>query len=214
MTKYNQAYRDVPDYFGNDPTQILTENYHLIDKSRPVLDIGAGQGRNSLFLARQGYTLDAIDPSPVGLHAIDKIAAEENLSIRTYPAGFEDFAAENAPYSGILLFGVIQVLPREKAVLLVEKIREWLADGGLVYLTAFSTEDPSYERSARGLKQAGKNSFITTDNEYRTYLEPDEILTLFSGFTAVHHQEGMGPMHRHGDSPVHQHAEIIAVLRK
>jgi tellurite methyltransferase len=214
MTRYDQAYRDVPDYFGGEPTEILTEYYHLQDKTRPVLDIGAGQGRNSLYLARRGYTVDAVDPSPVGLEAIDKIAETENLPIRTYPVGFEDFTAENGPYAGILLFGVIQVLPRDEADLLAARIRTWLADGGLVFIAAFSTEDPSYERSAAQLKRAGPNSFITGDNEYRTYLERDEILRLFSGFNVVHHQEGMGPAHRHGNRPPHQHAEIIAVLRK
>ncbi len=214
MNKYDQAYRDVPDYFGDEPTEILTKYFHLMDKARPVLDIGAGQGRNSIFLARQGYTVDAIDPSPVGLETIDQIAAKEHLLIQTCPVGFEDFAADNAPYTGLLLFGVIQVLTRDKADILVGKIRTWLADGGLAFIAAFSTEDPSYEKSVAALRRVGANSFVTGDNEYRTYLEPNEILTLFSEFTVVRHQEGMGPIHRHGNSPSHQHAEIIAVLRK
>lgn len=214
MTKYDQAYRDVPDYFGDEPTEILTEYYRLMDKTKPVLDIGAGQGRNSIFLAREGYTVDAIDPSPVGLETIDRFAAEKHLPVRTYPVGFEHFAAENAPYSGILLFGVIQVLPRDTIDLLVQNIRTWLADGGLVFIAAFTTEDPSYERTVATLKKVGPHSFATGDNEYRTYLEPNEILTLFSGFGVEYHHEGMGPIHRHGNSQPHQHTESIAVLRK
>jgi tellurite methyltransferase len=213
MTKYDQAYRDVPDYFGNKPTEILTEYYQMMDKSMPVLDVGAGQGRNSLYLARHGYSLDAIDPSPVGLETVGDIAAKEHLPIRTYPVGFENFAPDNTPYAGILLFGVIQMVPRDKVDILVKKIRTWLAGDGLVFIAAFSTEDPSYEKSA-ALKKVGPHSFETGDNEYRTYLEPNEILTLFSGYTVVHHHEGMGPMHRHGDGPPHQHAEIMTVLRK
>lgn len=214
MSKYDQAYRDIPDYFGDEPTEILAENYKLIGKSKPVLDIGAGQGRNSLFLARHGYAVDAVDPSPVGLETINRPAEKENLSINTYPVGFENFHADNAPYSAILLFGVIQVIPRDKVDLLVKEIPHWLVDGGLVFVAAFSTEDPSYEESVEGYKSIGKNSFITGDGDYHTYLEPDEILTLFSGFSAVYHYEGMGPIHRHGNRPPHQHAEIIAVLRK
>ena len=214
MNKYDRAYRDIADYFGNEPTEILAEHYRFIDKTRPVLDIGAGQGRNSIFLAREGYTVDAIDPSPVGLETIDRITAKEHLSIRTFPVGFENFAADNAPYSAILLFGVIQVLPRDKGDLLAEKVRQWLADGGLVFIAAFSTEDPSYGKSAADGKSVGRNSFISGDGEYHTYLEPDEILTLFSGFSVVYHRESMGKLHRHGNRPPHQHAEIIAVLRK
>lgn len=214
MSKYDQAYRDIPDYFGDKPTEILTDHYQSIANTQPVLDIGAGQGRNSIFLARHGYTVDAIDPSPVGLETINRVAVKDNLPINTYPVGFENFHAVKAPYSAILLFGVIQVIPRDKVDLLIKDIRQWLVDGGLVFIAAFSTEDPSYEKSVAGCESVGRNSFITGDGDYHTYLEPDEILSLFSGFSPVYHYEGMGPIHRHGDRPPHQHAEIIAVLRK
>jgi 2-polyprenyl-3-methyl-5-hydroxy-6-metoxy-1,4-benzoquinol methylase len=213
MSKYDQAYRDIPDYFGDKPTEILTDYYQSIAKTRPVLDVGAGQGRNSLFLARHGFTVDAIDPSPVGLEMADKVAAKEKLPITTYPVGFENFRADNAPYSAILLFGVIQVIPRDKVDLLVQDIRRWLGNSGLVFIAAFSTEDPSYEESVAGHESIGKNSFITGDGDYHTYLEPNEILTVFPGFSPVYHYEGMGPIHRHGNRQPHQHAEIIAVLR-
>jgi 2-polyprenyl-3-methyl-5-hydroxy-6-metoxy-1,4-benzoquinol methylase len=60
---YDNAYRKTPDYFGAESSTFLRKFYHPIDKSKPMLDIGARQGGNSVFLARQGFAIDAIDPS-------------------------------------------------------------------------------------------------------------------------------------------------------
>ena len=68
---YDEAYRKTEDYFGPGATSVLRKHYHLIGKDRPVLDIGAGQGRNTLFLARKGFAVDALDPSQVAIDTIE-----------------------------------------------------------------------------------------------------------------------------------------------
>jgi cyclopropane fatty-acyl-phospholipid synthase-like methyltransferase len=210
---YDDAYRKSSDFFGTEPHDNLKKYFHLMDKNRLALDVGAGQGRNALFLARQGFTVDAIDPSQVAFDITARAAAEENLPVRIYCSGFEDFIPEKTPYGGILLCGIIQILSWQGIHLLVEKIRAWTTADSLVFITAFTIDDPSYENNASRLKKIGKNSFLNEDGEPHTYLEPGEILTLFDGFTVVHHIEGLGPMHSHGGREPHRHARVRAVLR-
>ena len=48
-----------------------------------TLDMGAGQGRNALYLALQGFDVTAVDTNPNGLANIAQIAAEERIPVRT-----------------------------------------------------------------------------------------------------------------------------------
>jgi len=211
---YDQAYKEIPDYFGADPSPLLVDFHHLIEKIRPVLDIGAGQGRNCLFLARQGFSVDAIDPSQVGIDHISRVATDESLSIRACRTGFEGFEADQGLYGAVLVFGIIQVLPRELIGRLIERIGDWTASGSLIMISAFTTEDPGFGKIAAVSEKLGKNSFRIDKDNIRTFLDPDEILTLFGDYKTVHHWQGLGPVQRHGGKEPHRHGVVQAVFRR
>jgi trans-aconitate methyltransferase len=54
MNDWDQDYASTPDLFGSEPAPILVRHLELLNRSHPVLDVGCGQGRNTLFLARHG----------------------------------------------------------------------------------------------------------------------------------------------------------------
>ncbi len=213
MTGYDEKYAGCDSYFGSEPDTALKRFHHLLPKPGPILDIGAGQGRNALFLARQGYEIHTVEPSKVAFNALTTAAEREGLPVKTYNCGYETFHAQAGAYPGILLFGVVMEQPWETLPGLIDKIRLWIAREGLVLVNAFTMEDPQYQER-RGLWQrVGGRSFIGDDREVKTYLEAGEILELFRGFETVHHREGLGPEHRHGDGPLERHGRAEAVLR-
>ncbi len=81
---FDDAYRKHEGYFGEGPERLLIDHVHLIDSTRPALDVGAGQGRNSLFLARKGIEVDAIDPSDEAVRTTASAARDNNLAVYTY----------------------------------------------------------------------------------------------------------------------------------
>ncbi len=192
----------------------MKKYYHLIDKAQPVLDVGAGQGRNALFLARNGLTVDAIDTSKVAIDTISAIAAKEKLPIRTFHCGFGGFIPQVDFYSAILIFGLFQDLSRESVDLLIRKVKVWSREGSLVFLTAFTTQDPSFSVRSRTWQNMGKNSFASKDGHSATYPEPGEILKLFAGYQVIHHWEGLGRRHRHTDGPLERHGSVEAVFQR
>src|SRR5437868_1666638 len=50
-------------------------------QSGSVIDIGAGQGHHSIFLAEQGFDVTAVDTDPALMENLSKIAKEKNLPI-------------------------------------------------------------------------------------------------------------------------------------
>jgi len=56
-----------------------------------VLDVGAGQGRNAVWLAQQGWDVTAIDISGAGLAVASANANKVGTSITTVKTTYEDF---------------------------------------------------------------------------------------------------------------------------
>ncbi len=214
--EYEQAYRAAEHYFGTEPASLLINHYHRIEKSGRVLDLGTGQGRHALFLARKGYPVDAIDPSRAAIDRVSSVAEQEGLPIQIYRCGFEAFAPQTEGYSAILIFGLIQILAWESIELLLGRMRSWTRSGSVIFARAFTTADASFERTRRSRKwkSAGRNSFTDGHGHFRTFLETGEILDLFGSYKVLHHWEGLGPEHRHADGPAERHAEAEGVFQR
>ena len=213
MDRYDDYYRSTPGVFGSEPNTILVEHAELIEPSATALDIGCGQGRNTLFLARRKIAVHALDPSVEAVRAVRAAAEREGLPIRTILGGFEDLEPEPERYGAILVFGVIPDLKRQLVTALVAAIERNLAPDGLLFITAFGTWDPAYERHQTEWAEDAENSFCSLDGVIRTYLEPGELVALFPGFDVIHTWEGLGPEHRHGNGPLERHGLAEAVLR-
>lgn len=55
----------------------------VIPPESEVLDLGAGEGRNAVFLARRGHRVTAVDASTEGLRKTRALAAEHDVSLDT-----------------------------------------------------------------------------------------------------------------------------------
>ena len=211
---FDETYSNVENVFGKDAELVLKNYYRRMNKSIPVLDIGVGQGRNTFFLARQGFQVDSLDPSKVAVETVSAIAEKEVLNIRSYQSSFDEFIPSVDCYSGILVFGLIQILPWKSIELLLEKIKHWTNEDSFVFATGFAITDPSYEKYSVTRTMIGKNSFADEQGDIRTYLEAGEILNLFDGYKVIHHWEGMGPEHSHGNGVLERHAMVEVVLQR
>ena len=90
------------------PAQFLKDHVHLLPAGH-VLDVACGRGRNALFLAAQGYTVDAIDRDEQALAETAATAVQRGLTsvaVRAVdledPAGPPDIPA--ARYDVVLVF--------------------------------------------------------------------------------------------------------------
>lgn len=209
--KFNDNYNRYNNYFGNFPEDILVKYVNKIPAGSHVLDIGAGQGRHSVYLAEQGCLVDAVDSSETAIEILKKFRHGKINYIQT---DISKFDSSPNRYSAILLFGIIQILTREQISSLIDNVKLWIRKGGLIFVTAFGKDDEKYKNCKNNWKEIGNNSFESDDKRVRTFLEENEILKLFNGFEIIYHWEGLGKRHRHGDGPIEQHSMIELVARK
>ncbi len=147
---WEKTFSEKPEMFGpepSDPAQKAVEIYKKEGK-RKILELGCGQGRDTLFLAQSGFKVYALDFSQTGLEAINKKAHELGLSklIETKvhdvrnPLSFDDEFFD-ATFSHMLY---CMALTTAELQFLSEEIRRVLKPRGLNIYTVRHTGDAHY----------------------------------------------------------------------
>jgi 2-polyprenyl-3-methyl-5-hydroxy-6-metoxy-1,4-benzoquinol methylase len=68
--KWNQRYQSEDSFLGERPSPFLSREIERIIRLVPAktaLDVACGEGRNSVFLAQNGFTVTGVDISDIGL---------------------------------------------------------------------------------------------------------------------------------------------------
>lgn len=100
--KWDARYR-AGDYGEGDPAW-LGEFAAEIPKTGKALDVAAGSGRASIWLARHGFDVTAIDISPVGLALAREAAADEGVKITTRVTDLEREPFPEGPFDLVACF--------------------------------------------------------------------------------------------------------------
>ncbi len=134
--------------YGEAANDFLVSMAGRFPKVGNALDIGAGEGRNALFLASCGLSVLAVDQSAVGMQKAERLARERGLKLRTEAADLNDFDA--APNSFDVVSSIFVHLPQELRAKVHQRVVHWLKPGGLFLLEAYGPEQ--LERDTGGPK--------------------------------------------------------------
>ncbi|MEJ2221960.1 MAG: methyltransferase domain-containing protein [Desulfobacterales bacterium] len=158
--KWNQKYLSHP--YSYEPSGIV-KKYAKLASGKKALDIAAGNGRNAIFLARQGFVVDAVDIADAGLAKF----AGKHPGVHPICADLDDF---DIPANRYDLIVNIKYLNRR----LFPYIREGLTkDGVLIFETFLASPDPANEQP------------ISRDY----LLQENELLHAFASLKIVLYQE-------------------------
>ena len=110
---WEETYKDDTVFtFGNQPNQSITAIENLLDKSGRVLDVGCGDGKNSLYLAKQGFrNIDAFDLSVNAIEKLRRLAVAHSLEINAWTDNLCSFSFEKE-YSLIMSFGTLHFVSK------------------------------------------------------------------------------------------------------
>jgi tellurite methyltransferase len=128
---HNELYSIAPKVYGFKPAALTVFACKLLAKGNlSALDIGAGQGRDSLYLSRQGFAVTAVDIASVGLEQIsvlDKKIKTVCTDIATY-----DFERN---YDLIISINTLHFLPKTNALAVIEKIKKHVNGNGIIAIS-------------------------------------------------------------------------------
>lgn len=176
--KWDERYRGGAYEQRTHPTALLAEWLPRLARGA-ALDIACGAGRNALFLAANGFHVDALDISAVGLERGLCAAAERQLAIRWLCADLDEqpeTTLPTGPYDLIVwvryihrgLMPHVVGLLRAGGVLLCEQHLATDTDVAGPTSATFRLQPGELLRAASGLQVLQQHEGIVTDPDGRT----------------------------------------------
>ncbi len=138
--KYEKLYAEHRHALG-EPFAEVVDYFEALNVPMRVLDLGAGQGRDALFIARLGHEVHAVDLSPTGLAQLAKDGA--GLKLSTEVADLRDYAPDG-DFDVILIDRTLHMLGVDAGVGVLERVLPALSAGGEIYILDEKKDIPSY----------------------------------------------------------------------
>jgi tellurite methyltransferase len=158
--------RDHP--HDDRPADFLVENLSLLPRGK-VLDLACGSGRNAVFLAQRGFSVEGVDVSSESIERSLQLAREAGVQISLRAVDLEKINIINSDsYDVIICFNYLQRS-------LFPHIRQGTKRGGMVVYETYILEQAQFGRPRNP-------DFL---------LRPNELLDEFRSFRCLRYREGI-----------------------
>lgn len=143
LARWNARFGGEEYAFGTAPNAFLAAERARLKPGWKALVPADGEGRNGVWLARQGLEVTTVDFSPVGIAKAKQLAARCGVTIQTIEADLNDWDWPREAYD-LLVAVFIQIFaPAERAVAFA-RMKRALKPGGLLLLQGYRPEQVGY----------------------------------------------------------------------
>ena len=169
---WNKRFENEAYIFGLEPNEYLREHAGLLAAGSRVLCVADGEGRNSVWLARQGLRVDAFDISPVGVAKARKLAADAGVVVDFSVADCDQWPWPAEAFDVVAAIFVQFADPSMRERLFANIIRT-LKPGGLLMLQGYTPKQLDYKTGGPPIL-----SHLYTAELLRTAFAPLQIVEL------------------------------------
>ena len=164
-----------------------------------VLDLGCGNGVNSLMLARLGMKVRAVDASASALRRLNQTAKDINLDIESFVGDIThvNFFTDNFPLGSfdlIVDISSLEMMGKPNALAVARRCQRFLKPDGVMFSKMSATPIPEE------LNRTGDHSFFSAQ----------EIAEAFGGYTNVQSLPYVTTVHAGGHDWVRVQWVIVA----
>ncbi|RIW37424.1 class I SAM-dependent methyltransferase [Bacillus salacetis] len=139
---YTDRNKKIP-FFSDKPDENLAgyiSNGYISKGS--VLELGCGPGRNALFLAAEGFHVDAVDSSQEGIKWARERAGKKGLEVNFFLEDIFKFSKEEREYDFVYDSGCFHHIPPHRRMDYLTLVDSALKPGGCFALTTFMENGP------------------------------------------------------------------------
>ena len=169
---WNKRFSTEDFIFGTEPNAWLREQAHVWQRGQRVLCVADGEGRNSVWLARQGLVVDAYDIAEQGVAKARRLAQQQGAQVNFSIADCDHYDYGEARYDGVAAIFVQFADPAMRARLFAH-IRRCLKPGGVVILQGYTPKQLEYKTGGPPFV-----SHLYTEAMLREAFAGDEVLAL------------------------------------
>lgn len=165
---WNDRFSGEDYFYGVRPNAFVkTATARWLSSPKDVLALGAGEGRNAVYLAQQGHAVTAVDYAAEGLRKTGRLAEEAGVTVETIQADVRDWQPDRQWDAAVVtflhlpsverphLYRLLQHLLRPEGLLVAEwfrpeQITEGYDSGGPPALDLMVTPDELREHFSEG----------------------------------------------------------------
>jgi SAM-dependent methyltransferase len=141
---WNQRFEGEDYLFGREPNDYLRAQAARLAPGGRVLCVADGEGRNSVWLARQGLQVDAFDIAEVGVAKARRLAAEAQVAVNFEVADCDGWRWPVEAYDAVAAIFVQFADPATRERLFANIVRA-LKPGGLLVLQGYTPRQLEYK---------------------------------------------------------------------
>lgn len=141
---WNQRFSQPGYLFGTEPNVFLASQAVLLKPGMRALSLADGEGRNSIWLARQGLEVDAVELSGVAVDKARRLAAERGAAVSFHRASLLDWDMGRERYDLVAAI-FIQFLSPAQRPGVFRRIVEALKPGGHLVLQGYTPKQIDYK---------------------------------------------------------------------
>ena len=141
---WNQRFAGDDYVFGTEPNAYLRAQASRWHPRNRVLCVADGEGRNSVWLAQQGFRVDAFDIAEIAIEKPSRLATQAGVTVNYQMADCDGFAWPTEGYDGVAAIFVQFAEPavRER---LFARMAECLKPGGALILQGYTPKQLDYK---------------------------------------------------------------------
>ena len=130
-----------------------------------AIDLGSGSGRDSLYLAQNGFSVTAVDNDEIHLQKLDQKNQNQGLSIKIVKCDIRDLKI-NDMFDIVVSNMVLHFFNENEIKALIGTMRRLTKSGGINVVVAYSDKNP-----------AGKRPYLFKKNELKDLYAGWDILS-------------------------------------
>ena len=169
---WNSRFSESGYLFGTEPNGWLHEHADLWDAGQRVLCVADGEGRNSVWLAQRGLTVDAFDISEVGVRKARDFARITGVKVNFAVADTATLEWPESIYDGVAAIFIQFADPALRARIFQGMVR-CLKPGGVLLVQGYGLRQLEYRTGGPGIA-----SHLYTPQLLREAFDGLEILHL------------------------------------
>lgn len=189
------------EYFKEEskPNALVRNLVNILPKSASILDLACWEWRNSIYLARKGYSVTSVDISKLDIEKLKNISEKENLKIKTEVSDIRDYLEWCNKFGVIICANLLHIFSKDEVKILVSTIKQKTMKDGLNIVISFV---------AKTKKE--KEEFI--DNE-KFLFSKWELKSIYGSWNINYYDEDLWYIYKHWDVE-HKHFLVRMVAKK
>lgn len=211
IKKFDSVYGSSDSYYGFDLRKEFTDYFNGKNlKGLAGLDLGCGEGRYSIYLARHGCEMLSVDRSVEGIKKLKKMATTYHLPIHAEVTDIEDFVFPDNRFDIIIAATILDHLPDQLRLQTISNIKQSLVPGGMLYVNVFTVNDPGHKTKMNAGEKGLPGNISDTAECMEYYFKEKELQHVFSDLTVLFYYEGTEQDLSHGRPHDHGWASMLA----